>query len=589
MRKLLFFCLLLASIAVGETRIQKDSATTNEFAPTIYPQKFFKSPLDIPLTLAGNFGEIRTNHFHSGLDFKTENREGLAVYAPADGYVSRLKVQAAGYGNALYITHPNGYVTVYGHLSAYNPIITSYLRKEQYAKESFEVDIMLAPDAIPVKQSEIVAYTGNSGGSRGPHLHFEIRDEKTEFAINPLLFGFDVKDSVKPVISKVAIYPGNDISYVDYKNEEKLFQVVKNGNELCVAQPLNDTVKVHGFIGFGIDTYDTEDARTNLNGTYSVELKVDDETIYLHKINTFSFDQWRYVNAHIDYPEKKKKGCTLQRCYVLPNNRLPIYEIEKNRGYFIFTDDKSHKINLVAKDFFGNNRSVEFYVKSTSIAPQKIETPLAKNIVQKFNFDKENTYNTNNFLIDMPSDALYNDIDFEYSVSDSLKNSLAPVFHVHKDLEPVQSFYTIGIKPKQLPEKWRNKTLIVSLSGKVRTSQGGEWDNAFGGIKTQTKTFGNFTLAIDTTAPVIVPINKFANKNCKAYKILRFKMYDTLSGIKSFRGTIDGKWVLMQYDAKFNLLYYVFDEKVKSGKHEFKIIVEDKKGNTKTFACNFLR
>jgi hypothetical protein len=399
-----------------------------------------------------------------------------------------------------------------------------------------------------------------------------------------------VKDSVKPVISKVAIYPANDISYVDNKNDEKLFQVVtKKGSNATIAVPLNDTVKVHGFIGFGIDTYDTEDARTNLNGTYSVELKVDDETIYLHKINTFSFDQWRYVNAHIDYQEKKKKGCTLQRCYVLPNDKLPIYEVKKNRGYYIFTDDKLHSINLTASDFYGNKKTVQFYVKSTTIALQKVEMPVAKNVVQKFNYDKNNSYKTSNFEVEIPAEALYNDIDFQFSVNDSSKNLLAPVFHVHNDLEPVQNFYTIGIKPTKLPEKWRNKTVVVNLAGKVRTSQGGEWDNAFGGIKAQTKTFGNYTLAIDTTAPVIAPITKFANKNCKAYKVLRFKMYDTLSGIKSYRGTIDGKWVLMQYDAKFNTLYYVFDENVGSGKHAFKITVEDKKGNSKTFACNFLR
>ena len=589
MRLVLFLSLFLFSIALGETRIHPQKEAMAEMPPITYPKNYFRSPLDIPLTLAGNFGEIRNNHFHSGLDFKTENREGLPIYAPADGYVSRIKVQAAGYGNALYITHPNGYVTVYGHLSAYSPAITKFLRAEQYRLESFEVDFKLSPDALPLKQSDLVAWSGNTGGSRGPHLHFEIRDEKTEFAINPLLFGFDIKDSVKPVISKIGVYPMNEISFVDGKNTESFYPVAaRKGAESTIAYPAGDTLKVHGFIGFGLTTFDTEDARTNVNGTYSVELKVDSDVIYLHKINTFSFDQWRYVNAHIDYPEKKKKGLIVQRCYLLPNNKLPIYEVKKNRGYFLFTDNKTHRIHIEARDIFGNKKSVSFYVKSSAVATIKPQAPKAKYVVEKFLYNQANAFATSSFEVNLPKEVIYNDIDFEFYVSDSTK-TLAPVYHVHRDDEPVQSFYQMGIKPKKLAERLKNKAVIVSLNGGVRVSEGGEWDEKFGGVKTQTKTFGAFTLAIDSVPPVLAPINAFANKNIKSFKWLRFRMYDSLSGIKTYRGTIDGKWILMQCDAKSNLLYYIFDESVGPGKHEMKVTVEDKKGNSKTYAYNFMR
>lgn len=577
------------SIALGVPVVSPTKQAVTESEPQTYPKNYFRAPLDIPLTLAGNFGEIRNNHFHSGLDFKTDNREGLPIYAPADGYVSRIKVQAAGYGNALYITHPNGFVTVYGHLSAYNSIITTYLRKEQYKLESFEVDFKLAPDAIPVKKSDLVALSGNTGGSRGPHLHFEVRDEKTEFAINPLLFGFDVKDSVKPVISKIGIYPMNEISFINAKNEDAFYPVVARSlAESTISIPAADTIKVHGFIGFGLTTYDTEDARTNVNGTYSVELKVDSEIIYLHKINTFSFDQWRYVNAHIDYPEKKKKGLIIQRCYLLPNNKLPIYEVKKNRGYYLFTDKKTHHIIITAKDIFGNKRVVSFYVKSSPLASIKPKAIPAKNVVEKFLYNQNNAFATTNFQINLPKEVIYNDINFEFYVSDSAKG-IAPLYHVHKDDEPVQSYYEMAIKPRKLAERLQNKTVIVSMNGGVRTSEGGEWDKTFGGVKTQTKTFGTFTLAVDSVPPVLSPIVAFANKNIKAAKWLRFRMYDSLSGIKSYRGTIDGKWILMQCDAKSNLLYYIFDERIGSGKHELKVLVEDKKGNSKTYAYHFTR
>ncbi len=589
MRLILFLSLFLVSIAVGETLVSPAKQAIVESPVQTYPKNYFRNPLNIPITLAGNFGEIRNNHFHSGLDFKTENREGLPIFAAADGYVSRIKVQAAGYGNALYITHPNGYVTVYGHLSAYNNAITAYLRKEQYKTESFEVDIKLTPDALPVKKSDIVALSGNTGGSRGPHLHFEVRDEKTEFAINPLLFGFEVKDSVKPVISKIGIYPMNEISFVNGKNTESFFPVVaRNGAASGIAFTPNDTMKVHGFIGFGLTTFDTEDARTNVNGTYAVQVKVDEELIYMHKINTFSFDQWRYVNAHIDYPEKKKKGQIIQRCFLLPNNKLPIYEVKKNRGYYLFTDAKTHHVQIFASDIFGNTKAVEFYVKSSPLAALMPAPVKPKNAVKKFLYNQDNGFQSKNVKIDLPKDAIYNDIYFEYFESDTAKG-IAGTYHIHREDEPVQSLYDLSIKARQIPQRLQNKTIVVSLNGGGRVSEGGDWDPAFNGVKTKTKTFGKFSLAIDTIPPVLAPINAFANKNIKAYSSLRFRMYDSLSGIKSYYGTIDGNWILMQCDAKSNLLYYIFDEKIGPGKHELKVLLEDKKGNSKTYAYKFSR
>lgn len=589
MRLILFLSLFLVSIALGEPIILQGNKGIVESTPITYPKNYFRNPLDIPITLAGNFGEIRNNHFHSGLDFKTENREGLPVYAVADGYVSRIKVQAAGYGNALYITHPNGFVTVYGHLSAYNNAITAVLRKEQYRSESFEVDMTLTPDVLPVKKSDLVALSGNTGGSRGPHLHFEVRDEKTEFAINPLLFGFDVKDSVKPVISKIGIYPMNEISFVNGKNTESFFGVVpRKGADAGISYPINDTLKVHGFIGFGITTFDTEDARTNVNGTYSVQVKIDGELIYMHKINTFSFDQWRYVNAHIDYPIKKKKGAIIQRCFLLPNNKLPIYEVRKNRGYYLFTDAKAHLVQLTASDYFGNTKAVSFYVKSSPLAGVIAPAPKAKNAVKEFYYNQENSFSSRFVKVDLPKDAIYNDINFEFYESDSSKG-IAGLYHIHRDDEPVQSLYDIRIKPRILPKRYQNKTVVVSMNGGVRVSEGGDWDPEFNGVKTKTKTFGAFTLAIDTIPPVLAPLNAFANKKITAVKALRFRMYDGLSGIKSYYGTIDGKWILMQCDAKSNLLYYIFDERIGPGSHELKVLVEDKKGNSKTYAYKFSR
>ena len=294
-----------------------------------HPKDYFCSPLDIPLFLSGNFGEIRTNHFHSGIDIKTQGVEGKPVYAPADGCVSRIKIAAGGYGNALYLTHANGYTTVYGHLSAYSDTLKKYITAEQYKKESFEIELIPDSNLFRFKKGDVIAFTGNTGSSGGPHLHFELRDTKTESTYNPLLFGFEVKDKIPPAITSLAVYDFDENPRHGWRNR-KIYSVTKADGKYIVngGKPF----VVSGITGFGLEVYDQLDGADNHNGAYSIELLKDSARIYFHKIDEMPFYLSRFVNSHIDYEEKKLRGNIFQKSFVEPGNQLKIYETKISAG-----------------------------------------------------------------------------------------------------------------------------------------------------------------------------------------------------------------------------------------------------------------
>lgn len=542
-----------------------------------YPQDYFRSPLDIPLSLSGNFGEIRSNHFHSGIDLRTNGREGLNTYAIADGYVSRIKVSPYGYGKALYITHPNGYVSVYGHLSRYSKTIEEYVKKAQYQKESFEIELFPQKDELKVSKGEVIAYTGNTGSSGGPHLHFEIRDEKTEYIINPLAFGLKVADNVKPRIKSIAIYPLEENSEVNGRNKSKIIKVHYSRGKHSISA--SELPVVSGPTGFAIETYDGENNSPGPNGVYQIELLVDDKKVYSHVFETFSFDQTRFVNAHIDYSGKHSSGHTLQRCFIVKNNQLNIYCDVNNRGVINFTDSAYHKIKYVLSDFYGNTTILEMKVKSKPPRPAKP--------VYLADCTKESNFTSTDLKANIPPNALYENFEFKWRMSkDTLPGAIAPVHYVHEVDVPVHLPYTLSIKTKLIPYSLQSKALIVSLNGR-KSPEGGEYID--GWITAKVKSFGKFTVMLDTIAPTIKPVNIAPGKDMSNARTIAVKINDNLAGIKEYRATVDDKWILMEYEPKQSLLYYTFDEKVGKGDHTFRLEVKDERGNTEKYVAGFTR
>ncbi len=542
-----------------------------------YPKDYFRSPLDIPLFLSGTFGELRSNHFHSGMDIRTQEKPGFKVYAIADGYVSRIKVAPGGYGRALYITHPNGFVSVYGHLQEYNKTLNDYVTKEQYRRESYSVDLYFKKGQFPVKKGEVVARTGDSGRSGGPHLHFEIRDAGTQKPINPLLFGFKVQDKTRPLINVLKVYPADNNSLINGKNTP-----LETGTEWVGTKynlKGNDTVEISGKAYFGINTYDPFNGGKNKNGVYTIKMSVDSTLVYSHSLETFSFDETRYINSFMDYREFKQKRRTIQKSYIQPNNRLSIYRDVINRGVISFNDGKLHKITYDVGDVPGNTSTLEFWVKSV---PGNKNKPVSKPAGILFTYTGTNYFKKDGVKLTVPGKALYDTLYFKYSTSPALSSGFSEVYNLHYDYVPLQTWCNLSISAEKVPERLTSKALIASIDkdGDI-SSAGGKFKDGI--ITTRIRDFGSYFIAVDTVPPKIIPVNIKNGKDITNQKTIKVKITDDLSGIKSYRPAINGNWILMEYDAKNDMLIYRYDDKINKGENIFELKVTDEKGNMSTY------
>ena len=552
---------------------------------TRYPTNYFRSPVDFPILLAGGFGDVRQNHFHSGIDIRTNGEEGKPVYAVADGYVSRINISSTGFGKALYITHPNGYTTVYGHLKNLNGSIGRWIKEQQYKRESFEIDIPVDPGILKVKKGDIIAYSGNTGLSEGPHLHFEIRDASSQEIIDPFLFGLPFKDSTPPKIYNVRIYPFDENSRVNYSENPLTLAVTGSGNECRLIS--KDTVRVSGKIIFGVQTLDFSNDTGSRGGIASIELYVDTTICFAQQIERFAFAETRYANTVLDYPQVVKNGQRIMRSYIAPNNKLSMYGKNENSGIMNFMDAKLHRVLYVIKDAFGNTSKLAFSVRSyISSAGAPHEDHKAEGTL--LTCGKNNHFSSNGLAFDLPVDALYEDLDFIFSSTPAIHGSFSPVYHLQNDLIPLHSACTLNINTDGVPKTLLNKALIVKVEPNGHFSgRSSRLENNY--ITTQVREFGNYTIAVDTTLPVIRPLNVSQNKNVSRQQSLAFKISDNLSGIRYYRGTLNGEWILMDFDAKDNLLVYNFDNRIKPGKNIFRLVVRDAVGNERIYHATLTR
>lgn len=554
----------------------------NSIAQDTIPKNYFRSPLGIPLYLAGNFGELRSNHFHSGLDMKTQGKQGFKVYAAADGHVSRIKISPWGYGKTIYIDHPNGYTTVYAHLKNFKGIIAKETKRHQYEIESWELDWYPEDTLMQVKKGDVIALSGNTGGSGGPHLHFEIRETETEFPVNPLLFGFDIKDNIKPIIRSITLTPLNDTSFVNNKNRMQRFLVTgSDGNyKLKYATPIN----AYGEIGIGIETIDKLNGYGNRNGIYTIELQRENEIIYKSEMKKFSFDRSRALNSLIDYEYYLKEKVRFQRSYIEPNNPLRIYAEHKENGVNHFKKGDQFNFKYTVKDSYQNTSSISFSVNG-NINKKELPKLIKQDYDTVFSYQDSNYFKQPNITVSIPKDALYKDLPFHFFIADTMRGAITPTYFLHNDYTPLHHPIQVSIKVGRLSEYLRSKATIVHFDRKKRYySKGGTWRNNF--LTAKSKAFGGFAVMIDTIAPKITPINIIPNRNMANYKEIAVKVGDNLSGIKSYKGTIDGKWVIMEYEAKKAKLFYTFDNLPK-GKHEFKLEVTDGVGNVTSTTIPF--
>lgn len=548
------------------------------------PKTVFRPPLGIPLYLSGTFGEPRSGHLHSGMDIKTQGVTGKKVYAVDGGYISRIMVSTAGYGKALYVTHPNGLVSVYGHLSKFNWRIQKFVKKIQYQRESYQVNIFLKKNKIPVKKGEVIAFSGDTGGSDGPHLHFELREAKTEHPVNPLLFkGINVKDHIPPKIYRLAIYPSGKNSCINGRQDTLIYWVSGKGKKCYIKK--NPVIKVSGSFSFGLQTFDMLDKTHNHDGVYKIELYDNNKQIFGLRMKELSFATTRNVNSLIDYPYYVKKGRRLYRTDIDPNNHLMNYFAVQNHGVYELKDTQVHHFKYVVSDVYGNQSIVPFRVqKSKAVCKPKKKSPWLAHAIN-IPLKKKVTIDSGALKLQFQPHTFYRNVAFPLKVYKHTDYSYSSVFGLQNRFITAQKFFTLTIKPNWVPEKL-SKKLYIAFS-KERKENGyqfaGNARNKKGELVARVREMGFYTVMADTLPPVIKPINFSAKTFMKGPRILKVMINDEQTGVDKYVPEINGHWVLMAYNPKTKTLVYQPDQYLKKGKNEFQLTVYDRVGNKTLF------
>lgn len=521
----------------------------------------YVAPVDLPLNISGNFGELRTNHFHSGMDIKTNEKCGYPVFAIADGYISRIKISAFGFGKAVYIAHYDGKTSVYAHLDSLAFPYSEWIKAEQYKRKNFEIDAFPSASELKVRKGQIIAYSGNSGGSEGPHLHFELRETASEKPINPLRFGFKVDDLLKPSIAFLAIYSHNQ----GPKTERTLYE----------NKTVNfDTIDVASDFSVGIIANDLLSDGKNNNGLYSYAIFIDSSQVFNCVWDKFSFDESRFINAFIDYEYFKQSNKRIQRTYVPKNSKLSLIKTAQNHGIFNVYDSLVHRLDIVVADFHGNTDSLCVFIKKQNYVAYTIQ-PKGSLLQCSTN----NTINEKNIKIQIPKNTLYDDLYFELAEIENTKSPYSNIFAIHSETVPLHSYMKVEMKLKSVvPDSLKTKLCAFSIDAKgSRYYEGGQYID--GWLLFKSRSFGNYFVDIDTIAPQIIPISLSDSANIKGKSLVQFKIKDSESGIKSYQITLDDAWLLADYDTKNDVITYIIDQRFTNGWHKLSLKVADERGN----------
>ena len=539
----------------------------------VYSKDYFRWPVDNKPGIVANFGELRSNHWHMGLDVRTDQKVNVPVYAAADGYIAKITVQPFGYGQAIYINHPNGLTTVYGHLNRFFPGLESAVTDEQNTQQSWNIELNFTKDQFPVRKGQFIAWSGSTGGSQGPHVHFEIRDTKTQRCINPYFFNLPIPDEVPPVFTKLAMY-NRDLSV--YEQNPILFPVKKMKDKYLLKDTLIRTSLSK--IGFAIGAYDRVSGSTNPNGIYSGRIFLDEQPLIEFLLDSMDYNETDYVNAHVDYKYRYNGGPYLQLLFKLPGDNGRAYRLKKGDGSVILNDTNVHAIRIEISDIKRNTSELNFKVKyNGNPVPLANQTPH-----QSFSPGNVNIFEQNDFELYLGEDGLYDSIQPVFSrVDQPGLNTISSVFRFADASIPVHGEINIRIKANVgIPEELTGKIVIKRTDAKSVNYRKAEWQK--GWVAGKFYDFGSYQALMDTASPSVNDPDSYREGNADTVdlspsKKIVFYPKDN-SGIKSFRAELDGQWLMFTNDKAVAWIYN-FDERCPYGVHRLKVRIEDIVGN----------
>lgn len=566
-----FFLIILIGISLPNFIIGQ-----NFFPSKKYPTQAFRNPLNIPISLVGNFGECRPNHFHSGIDIRTESKENYPVYAVADGFISQVKIEAGGFGNAIYITHANGYTSLYAHLNKFFPELEQFVHQKQYETKSWSQEIKFYPHQFPVRQGKQIAWSGNTGSSQGPHLHLEIRDAKTEAPLNPLLFFNSLKDELPPLIKQLAIYDGNKSIY---EQKPTLQKVNKIGQALKLS---TETIKINSSKAFlGICGDDFMKIATGTLGIYEMRMYVDGQAFFAWQMDNISYDITRYMNALADYKSKKNNGPWIQLCHKLPNDKLPIYkDFSGSNGIIDLSDGAAKKIKIEVLDTKANKSLIEFFLQGNSSIP-------LVDCEHKLTCGKIQSFKNKDIEFSLPEEALYDDICFKSSIK-PCQEIYSYIYQVHESYVPLHSYFKLYLQPKlAIPNSLKDKIAVVRLPyGNETLKKGKAAQLEKGKVVTTVRDFGNYQIMIDQTPPDIKTTIKNDTQIGNLKKLV-FTIKEETTSVEKCVAEVDGQWLRLVQ--KGNTYAYEIDEHFPAGKHQFTISAFDENKNKKTLTFALIK
>ena len=597
--------------------------------------------------LSGNFCELRSTHMHAGLDIKVGGVTGAPIHAAADAFVSRIKIAWGGYGNALYLQHPNGTTTVYAHLHEFSGKIADYVRDAQYRNESFDIELFPGKNELTLSRGEVIGKAGNSGSSGGPHLHFEIRDAN-QVPLDPLDYNFEeIVDNVPPYVRKVALVTLDKDARINGQFGRFEFPVKSNGNRYEVSE----TVDVQGLVGVEVAAFDRANGVRNVYGVTSTPMSLDGKPQFSYHTDRMPFSVTKDIFVHVNYEERYRQDRTFYRMYLNDGNAMPIYDTAENEGKLSFKGNGLHRVDMELKDHYGNSSFLKINLQAKPVIPENdfkvryfskpytdqnyhvrenilqlfvpiekspegiYQRKLAKFYANRMDFEQEPAYVVNDvavYLWDLrsgmpdsvdacgktevlpikmkvPASNAFSyyqpemDVHFsKYDLFDTLYLSTdykfyenRELFSLHREHTPLKGSIEIKLKPRSMPQGPKDKISVYRMSNSGELGyEGGDWQG--NNISFFTRYFGDFVLAADTIDPVITPVNISKNQ-------LKFKIEDDMSGIKSYDAYVNGEWVLMEYDYKWDVIWTRRDDKRVPLEGDYKIVVTDNVGNQNTF------